>query len=394
MKATIRLHTSDRKKSRTYPIIVNVSHKGKRNRKQIGISIPEDWDDNKKFPLPTHPDYDNLYVTISMIKAKSQTSNFMNLNDVKEAITLLVNENDQKKINFIDFCQKKIDHLNSINRDGTAYVYQSVLNDFKIFKGSCNIDEINTSLIEKYKEYRKSNKFSNSGIKTYIGMLKTMYNSCCRINAIPNLRPFEGVVKDLPHSRRRAKNVYLDTKTILKLEKIDTKFKTHQRAIDLTLLQFYLGGQYLIDIYYLQKNQINKQRAFFKRIKLGDKAEEFDVKIFKKAQDIIDKYKSEDSEFLFPWNKDKKRYRVFYQKHRENLRRVFEKYELETLPKNDPILTRSPRHTFATIGKFKGIDVDIIREIMGHERNDMDTVYKDKFPQKVKDKAHWEIIKT
>lgn len=50
------------------------------------------------------------------------------------------------------------------------------------------------------------------------------------------------------------------------------------------------------------------------------------------------------------------------------------------------------RHTFATIGKNLLIDADILRELMGHERDNIDNYYKDKFPEKIRDEAHWKII--
>lgn len=50
------------------------------------------------------------------------------------------------------------------------------------------------------------------------------------------------------------------------------------------------------------------------------------------------------------------------------------------------------RHTFATLGKFKRIEEDLLRELMGHERNDIDTVYKDKYPEAQMDAAQVKII--
>jgi len=51
------------------------------------------------------------------------------------------------------------------------------------------------------------------------------------------------------------------------------------------------------------------------------------------------------------------------------------------------------RHTFANIAKSLFLEVDLIRELMAHERDDIDNYYKDRYPEEVRDKAHWEIIK-
>ena len=50
------------------------------------------------------------------------------------------------------------------------------------------------------------------------------------------------------------------------------------------------------------------------------------------------------------------------------------------------------RHSFRTIAKFLFIDVDIVRELMGHERKDIDTIYADKYSEKTRDEAHFKII--
>jgi hypothetical protein len=33
-----------------------------------------------------------------------------------------------------------------------------------------------------------------------------------------------------------------------------------------------------------------------------------------------------------------------------------------------------------------------MRELMGHERDDIDTIYKDKYPEAIRDQAHYKII--
>ena len=166
---------------------------------------------------------------------------------------------------------------------------------------------------------------------------------------------------------------------------------SHQRAVDLWLLMFYFGGQDLKDIYYLENSQINKGRVYFMRGKLAGSGYQFDLKIVLKAEKIIDKYRV-SGKYVFPWKKDFDSYKSF----RDNLRRSFDfiqkKYNIEVLPLGGPIRVKVARHTFATIGKQLFIDSDLLRELMGHERNDVDTIYKDKFPEKVRDEAHLQII--
>jgi hypothetical protein len=50
------------------------------------------------------------------------------------------------------------------------------------------------------------------------------------------------------------------------------------------------------------------------------------------------------------------------------------------------------RHTFGNIGKLLMIDDNVLRELMGHQRDTVDNYYKDKYPQTVRDEAHFKII--
>jgi len=127
------------------------------------------------------------------------------------------------------------------------------------------------------------------------------------------------------------------------------------------------------------------------RLKLGAKAYEFDLLLPEAAKLILDKYRV-PGPWIFPWHKDPKKYDTFIHNHRRALAKVKELLSIKLAPKDDTLGTKVIRHTFATLGKYKRIEEDLLRELMGHERNDMDTVYKDKYPEAERDAAQLEII--
>jgi integrase len=57
------------------------------------------------------------------------------------------------------------------------------------------------------------------------------------------------------------------------------------------------------------------------------------------------------------------------------------------------ISMKCARHTFASAAKDKGVDGDLLRELMGHRRNDVDNYYKEAYPEKMRDKAQMKVIK-
>ncbi|WP_167572024.1 phage integrase SAM-like domain-containing protein [Aquimarina algiphila] len=345
----------------------------------------------------------NLYPDIAEIKKTAGKKAFVQLTDFDKAFRILLT-GQGKVIDdpcFYSYADKRIAYMYHLNREGNAEAYQLAINELKKFRPKLRYSQLDRSLMMKFIEFKKSEKkkdsderkVKNGSIRTYIAEIRAIYNKCSIEYNLPDNTPFKGVFTDLPIRKRRAKNVYIDHEAIDKVKKSNLKQISYQRSLDLSLLQFYLGGQYLIDVYYLKWSQIHKKRVYFERIKLGEKKVEFDVKLFPEAEELINKYcTSQKDGYVFPWDKDRSRYKTFRDNHRRNVKKGLEILEIQTLPKNEPFNSRSPRHTFQTLGKFKFIDPDIIREIVGHERDDVDTVYKDKYPENVRDDAHKRII--
>ncbi|PKH50781.1 hypothetical protein CXF68_08820 [Tenacibaculum sp. Bg11-29] len=50
------------------------------------------------------------------------------------------------------------------------------------------------------------------------------------------------------------------------------------------------------------------------------------------------------------------------------------------------------RHTFGTIGSRLFVEPDVLRALMGNERDDVDIIYKDVYPEALRDEWHLKII--
>jgi len=157
------------------------------------------------------------------------------------------------------------------------------------------------------------------------------------------------------------------------------------------LLEFYFGGCDLIDVYYLEKKQIRKGRVVLERSKVTG-GPRIDLKIHLKAEKLLKKYKTADGDWFFPWNKEKTAYETFRNNARRALVEIQLKEEIEILPDGGNLGVKVARHTFANIAKGLMIEPDVIRELMGHERDDVDNFYKDKYPETIRDNALFEIV--
>lgn len=383
MTGKIKLWTNDGETAKGFPVKLILSHNKKRKRKSLFYVLEEDWDLKNNTPKSSAPDFENKYVLVTDLKSKMQKLHFADLSDFDKAIDFLL-EKGQKETSLYSYFQKRINFMKAQNRFGNAKVYEETLVDLKKFRAVLNFEHLDRYFLEAYKQEKKDQGLKNTSIKKNLVTVRAVWNSAIKENVIPYSNPFKGLFDDLPIQKRRARNFYLSLDALKKLKAIDSKHKSYQRAVDLSLLQFYLGGADLIDVYYLKKTDLVNGRCFLTRRKNGQRAYEYDVKLTETAKALIEKYVSL-SEFVFPWRKSFEAYLTFRNNHNRNLKRMQKRYEIELSPKNGNLTTKVMRHTFATLAKFKHYEPDLIREVMGHERNDIDTIYKDKYPEAERD---------
>lgn len=397
MKAKIRLYKNDGEKEQGFPVKIILSHNRKTSRKAISYSKEYDWNESLALPNPSHPDYEDLYDTVSQIHKKSLKQEFANLTDFDNAYSYLLERQEKKVLSFYDFADERIAKMRTPNkqgkvREGNARAYQTAVNQLKEFAPHLTFEQLTSELLEAFKEHKREDGVKNTTLKNYISEIRAIYNTAVRKKIIKDEKPFAGIFHDVKVRKRRAANAYFTKETINQLKRLELK-GAEQRTLDLTLLQFYLGGASLADIFYLKNEYIVKDRIFFPtREKLTERGSPFDVKIFPCAWEIINRYRV-DGEYVFPWAKDYDRYKSFRENfNKRYLRNIQKKFNIELEPQGGKITSKVIRHTFATLGKFERIEEDLLRELMGHERNEIDTVYKDKYPQDERDAAQLRII--
>ncbi len=394
MKAKATIYKNDGETSLGFPVKLIISHQKKTRRKTIGYSKLINWDEIKDLPKVSHPDFESLLGTIFDIRKVAATMEFKNITQLELAFDNLLGKKVVSNSLVSDYFDLEISKLRNVGRDGAADEYLYARNQFKSYSPGLTFEEITVDYLQGFKAY-KMKSTSNKTVKNYLSVLRALWNKADvdpKTN-IPNTTPFKNIFTGLHTKRRRKKNRYLDKKGLLQLENdLDVLSKVERRAVLLGLLQFYLGGANLIDVYYLREDQFFGERVMLTRRKLGRFMEEFDVKVFPRTREIINELSGPKDGYLFPWRKSHTGYKTFRRNHYDDLLSAQNKLNIGLLPINEKLNSNTFRHSFATIAKFEGVDPDIIRELMGHERDDIDTVYKDKFPEKIRDEGHWKII--
>ena len=391
MKIGIKIRALKLKKG--HPIIVEVYHNGKRKYISFGyFSEKKDWDNYKQMPLPSHPDYDYLLPAVIEIKKKLKTIRYNGITDFQQIKVMLQGATATTVNSFSAFGDQLIAEQRKRELYANARVYNTALRNFeKYLDRQITFNDIEYKSLLRYKNYKLANVSPNT-IHNYLRTLRAIYNEAVRRGYAIDTHPFKNLFTGISVRNSMQRKKYLAKRDILKLENIELQ-GTAAYMRDLFLLQFYFGGQDLKDIYFLEKKRYVNGRIYFERGKLSGKGYTFDLRVFEKARTIMEQYAAVDG-YMFPGRKDFEGYRTFYRRYLRYLKQLQTKLDINIQPFGGNLAAKVPRHTFANIGKRLFIEEDILRELMGHERNDIDNYYKDKYPADVRDAAHWKIIDT
>ena len=394
MKFYIKLDIRESQKRKLgFPVAVFLSHKGLAKKVNLGFfSNKSEWDFKNELPL------NNKKVALIILRKKIFLENLSldilsgknySLQQIRD---LLMGESySSDTTSFYEFYQIYLNELQKKEKFGSYNIYKTALDQLKKYRTDLNFTEIDYSLLKGYKDWRIKLGNSKNTIHTYLRKYRAVYNEAVKRNITEDRKPFADAFKGITVKHNRTKKKNISKEAILCLETAKGLNFADRRTVDLFLLIFYFGGQDLKDIYFLERKNINNNRIYFTRGKLDETGYQFDLQITPKAQKIINRHQVK-GKYLFGWRKDFAGYKTFRDNFRRSLLRVQKKLEIQVLPLGGNLGIKVARHTFATFGKNLFIDTDLLRELMGHERNDVDTIYKDKYPENVRDEAHFKII--
>lgn len=401
MKIEIKLVTSRKETAEGFPLVVEIAHQNVRKAKTLAFCQEKHFNKDNKMITEKYPDYDVLAPILMSIKLKARKLILQGYVDVEKTFEELFAV-DHSQILFMDYGRKLVSEMMKIAEDrgkydlkarnkmlGNVRCYENVLAQFENFARNVTLQNLDFAILEQFKNYNLSIGNSKATIHLYLRTLRAIYNKGILFYKFADQKPFTGIFKGMKVQSYNSRKKYLDRDGIEILESINYKI-SRQKCVDLWLLAFYFGGCDLIDLYYLKTRQLRKGRVVFDRNKV-DTGVVIDLKIHPKAAAILAKYKT-DTEWLFPWNKDHEAYITFRGNYQRDIVLVQKEFNIEVQPDGGNLGIKVARHTFANMAKNLNIETDVIRELMGHQRNDVDNYYKDKYPEAIRDKALFDII--
>lgn len=373
--------------------MLRVTKDRKRKYVSLGISVnPENWDFSKNQPKAECPNREYIELLIAD-KLKEYSAKIVELKATNQEFTsttlvekVCVNRVNRKTVG--DLFKAHINSLTSSGRKSYALSIKQLYNSLIEFNGHLDIPfaEMDIAWLRRYEAFLRRKGLAENTIGIRFRTLRSIYNVAIEEDAVSaELYPFKKLKVSKLHQET--------AKRALSKEDIERvlSYKSTNRymwfPIDIFAFTYYCGGINFVDIAHLTKANIMDGRLIYKRQKTKKLIK---IPLQPQAVALIEKYSSDDSQYLFPILSDfhktdiqqANRIHKVISKVNERLKQIGESLNLPI-----PLTTYVARHSQATVMKRAGVSTAVIREIMGHSSERVTQIYLDSFDNEQVDNA-------
>ena len=287
------------------------------------------------------------------------------------------------------FIEEQIKQLREEHRFGTANNYEKTMRSLESFvrNKKLTFTNFNEQLIADYNTYLISKGLMRNSISFYMRNLRAIYNKAVKQKIVKKKELFSEVYTGIDKTRKRAVDERLISKLYnLKLDNNDVLTLTR----DIFIFSYCMRGMSFVDIAYLKKSDISNGVISYCRRKTGQL---MNVRIESCMQCIINKYKENTSEYIFPIIKsdDKgeayKQYRSGINIYNRNLGILS-----DMIGSGCKLSSYTARHSWATAARKHDVPISVISAGMGHSSETTTQIYLKSIEDDVVDRANAEIV--
>ncbi|MEG0700383.1 MAG: site-specific integrase [Muribaculaceae bacterium] len=260
------------------------------------------------------------------------------------------------------YAKEEIKHALETNSHSTARNYNTAVKSFLRFRNGIDIslNEIDRYVINDYQKWLKE-RVDMSTISCYMRSLRAIYNRAVERGITVQRNPFKKVFTGYPKTEKRS----IGIDDVRKLQALKLKPGIFINMVrDIFILSIFLCGMPFIDIAFLRKSHIVNGYLTYNRHKTNQK---ISIKLEPCMMEIIDKYISNDRDYVFPiiTKEDKaeafKQYNGKLSYYNRTLKRLGEMAGI-----NHKITSYVARHTWASVAFQSGVELPVISKAMGH----------------------------
>lgn len=290
-----------------------------------------------------------------------------------------------KKLSTFKFIQSIIEQMISSGKIRTAETYISTYKSFMNYRNGqdLSLNAITSDIINEYEQYLIQKHLTRNTISFYMRILRAIYNRAVDKDLIQPRKPFKKVFTGNDQTRKRA----ISLEHIKNIKNYDLIDKPHLAfARDIFMFSFYTRGMSFVDIAYLTHANINNGYLIYRRRKTN---QQLVIKLEKCITDIINRYSSINSIYLFP---------IINHTSSIDSRKQYLKsfrainYQLHKLAKlinlHINLTSYVARHSWASIAYNKSIPISVISECMGHDNESTTRIYLSSLDTTILDQAN------
>ena len=383
-------------------VVLHIGHLQERKQIKICDATPAQWNESAQMITAAHDQFADLYPYMQDILIKSRKVTLERITDVNRAMHMVMQQQDEDPdmIEWVkNYLAKKDKVLKNYERKGNLIERNRVAGHIKryytvLVKLEQYYNRVTYSDVTKWWVRQLQDKLledellQESTAMGYMSRIKTIYFKMILDHDLPDSNAFKQPLHKVSTRSFEARKKRLDLESLKKLENTAANGNL-KRARDTFMVLFDLGGCDLTDLYFLKKSQVRKGRLYLERSKI--RGSDMDLLVTPRFKKYIEGYGNKTGIYLFPWRKDVDGYRTWRDNARRDLRKAA-KMENVTDVTGAVISMKCARHSFASRAKEMGVDGDLLRELMGHRRNDVDNYYKEAYPEQVRDAAQLKVV--
>ena len=373
------------------PLMIRICKDGKKKYVSLGISIKEElWDFRNNAPKPQCPNRERICIVINEKICEIQKA----VLDKKiagkgfTATTLLetAKSKHNKKKTVGEYFLSYISNLNKEGRVRYAGMFKVSYSSFIKFNGHLDMafSDIDATWLKKYETWAKKKGLSVNTISTRVRHLRAIFNLAITEQAIKNdCYPFRAykVSKLNKQTIKRA----ISKDDVLKIMQYQGKSAMERLAVDVFAFSYLTAGINFIDIAKLKRTNIIEGHVVYYRNKTKKL---INIPLQPQAMAIINKYKNENSEYLFPILTSYHKTEIQVANRLHKVLAKLNKHEIGlVLNLSMPLTTYVARHSYATVLKRAGVSTSIISESLGHSSERITQIYLDSFNNEQIDEA-------